>query len=87
VADRFTYTGSSTLGYPAYGDIEAGTMLIAEPGGSYAIRATEPGAPVPPGDGRWGAAQAPPPPASPPPPPPAAGAVAAVTGGTEGGEH
>jgi hypothetical protein len=55
-ADTFTYTGQSTLGYFSYADLDSGEMLVADPGGSYSIRAVEPGLPVPPGDGRWTAA-------------------------------
>lgn len=77
--DSFNYLGGSQLGYPAYADVETGTMLIADPGGRYKIRAVEPGHPVPPGDGRWAAP--PPPVIFSPPPAPAAAAPASVPGG------
>lgn len=48
----FNYLGLSTLGYPSYADTDTGRMLVADPGGSYGIRAIEDGA-VPPPDGRW----------------------------------
>jgi hypothetical protein len=57
VAGTFTYLGQGTLGYPSYADLETGTMLVAEPGQSYGIRAVEQGFPVPPGDGRWSASR------------------------------
>lgn len=66
-ADTYTFTGPSTLGYPSYADLETGTMLIADPGHSYGIRAVEEGFPVPPGDGRWATAAPPGPPPGPPP--------------------
>lgn len=84
--DSYNYLGASQLGYPAYADLDTGRMLVAEPGGTYGMRAVEAGLSVPPPDGRWGAPDGPPAPAifSPPPAP----ATAAETGGegTEGGE-
>jgi hypothetical protein len=56
VAGPFTYTGVSTLGYLSYADTGTGKMLVADPGGSYGIRAIDPGLAVPPPDGRWAAA-------------------------------
>jgi hypothetical protein len=55
VAGPFTYTGVSTLGYFSYADTGTGKMLVADPGGSYSIRAIDPGLAVPPPDGRWAA--------------------------------
>jgi len=72
VADSFNYLGTSQLGYPAYADTSTGTMLIADPGGSYGIRAVEEGLPIPPPDGRWAAPPGLPPVIFSPPPPPAA---------------
>lgn len=57
MAGTFTFLGAGTLGYPSYADTETGQMLVAQPGGSYGIRAVEQGFPVPPGDGRWGTAR------------------------------
>ena len=69
--DEYTYLGLTTLGYMDYADLATGKTLVAEPGGSYAIRPVEPGSPVPPGDGRWAApASGPPPRTAPPAPPP-----------------
>jgi len=73
-ADTYTFTGLGPLGYPSYVDTVTETMLIAQTGGTYGMRAVEPAFPVPPGDGRWSAA--PPAPAAPPPP---AAAKPAVT--------
>jgi hypothetical protein len=56
VPGPYSYLGLSTLGYPDFADLETGRMLVAEPGGSYGIRAIDGVAPVPPGDGRWGQA-------------------------------
>jgi hypothetical protein len=85
VADRFTFTGQSTLGYFSYADTDTGRMLVADPGGTYGIRATEAGLAVPPPDGRWTGAQAPASPSSlpstaPPKPP------VTVPASTEGNE-
>ena len=83
----YDYTGLSILGYPAYADTGTGKMLVAEPGGSYGIRAIDAGLAVPPPDGRWaeagsnGNGGAPPG----PPPPPSVPEVPAVTD-LEGGE-
>lgn len=53
----YKYLGYAVLGYPDYADAgdgdRAGKMLVAEPGGSYEIRAINDGAPVPPDDDRW----------------------------------
>ena len=70
-ADVYTFTGLGPTGYYAYTDLATEKMLIAEPGESYGIRATEEGFPVPPGDGRWVAA-------APPSPPPVAAKPAVV---------
>ncbi len=43
-------------------------MLVADPGGTYGIRATEQGLVVPPPDGRWTTAEAPAAPSWSPPP-------------------
>jgi len=53
VADTYTYLGSDVRGYFAYVDTDTDQMLVAEPGESYRMRATEEGFPVPPTDGRW----------------------------------
>ena len=71
MAERFSFTGLGPLGYPQYVDTAKDTMLIAESGGTYGIRSTEEGFPVPPADGRWTAVT----PAPPSPPPPARPAV------------
>ncbi len=68
----FAYLGKDTRGYVSYADTDTGQMLIADPGGSYGIRAVEQGLAVPPPDGRWAAPAAPPPAAIFSPPPPAA---------------
>lgn len=52
-ADTYTFNGLTTLGYFAYSDSDTGAMLVAEPGGTYRIRAVDEGTPVPPPDGRW----------------------------------
>lgn len=51
----YMFTGYATRGYPSYADLETGRMLIADPGGTYQMRAINPGLPVPPDDGRWDA--------------------------------
>jgi hypothetical protein len=79
-AQTFTFTGLGPLGYYNYVDTAKDTMLIAETGQTYGIRATEEGLAVPPGDGRWVAATPP----SPPPPAPAKPAVT-VPAAPEGG--
>ena len=85
MADRFSFTGLGPLGYPSYVDLSTDTMLIAETGGTYGMRAVEPAFPVPPGDGRWSAV-APAPAAPPGPPPPAAAKPAVpVPAASEGG--
>ncbi len=83
VADRFSFTGLGPLGYPSYVDLSTDTMLIAETGGTYGMRAVEPAFPVPPGDGRWTAARPVPP--GPPPPPVAAKQPVTVPAAPEGG--
>ena len=64
-ADVYQFTGLGPLGYYSYVDTATDKMLIAETGGTYGIRATEEGHPVPPGDGRWAAAAPPSPPPAP----------------------
>lgn len=54
------YLGSDHRFYLDYADAATGRTLEVAPGGSYDVRAREPGMPVPPADGRWA-------PASPPP--------------------
>ena len=71
-ADAYQFTGLGPLGYYSYVDTAKDTMLVAETGGTYGIRATEEGIPVPPGDGRWVTA-------APPAPSPPAAAKQAVT--------
>lgn len=56
------YLGHENRLYLQYADTATGRTLEVVPGGTYDVRAREPGMPVPPDDGRWG-------PASPPPPP------------------
>lgn len=53
MADTYAYLGDDERGYFAYVDTETETMLVAEPGKSYGIRATEVGYLIPPRDGRW----------------------------------
>jgi hypothetical protein len=65
-ADTYIYRGHATLGYPDYADRATGRMLIAEPGGTYQIRACADGLPMPPG-GPWEAVTPPPPPVAPVP--------------------
>ena len=73
-ADTYTFTGLGPLGYYSYVDTATDTMLIAETGGTFGMRAIEPAFPVPPADGRWTAAVPPsPPPAKPLVTAPAAG--------------
>jgi hypothetical protein len=56
VAGEFIFTGTETLTYSQYLDVQAGHTLVAQPGGEYEI---EPASgypyplPEPPGDGRW----------------------------------
>jgi hypothetical protein len=55
-SDLFVFTGHEPeYGYLRYGDADSGTMLVAQPGGTYRIRPCEEGLPVPPDDGRWAA--------------------------------
>ena len=56
MASQYTYTGYDSRGYFGYRDLETQRMLIAEPGGTYAIGAVNEGSPLPPGDGPWQAA-------------------------------
>ena len=49
----FVYTGSGTRSYMDYCDLATDRMLVAEPGGTYGMRATWDKLPVPPGDGFW----------------------------------
>lgn len=51
-AKRHKYVGSDERVYTQYGDADAGTTLVVQPGESYAITAPK-GLPVPPDDGRW----------------------------------
>jgi hypothetical protein len=66
VPGPFQYLGYAETGYPSFVDEGTGRMLVAEPGGSYAMRAVEEGIAVPPADGRWAPAAPPPAPAKPP---------------------
>lgn len=51
---RYRFTGQGPTGYFAYADLDGTSgMLVAEFGGEYALRALEPGLPVPPADGQW----------------------------------
>lgn len=63
-AVSYAYTGGVVMYYQDYLDVATGKMLVAEPGGSYVMVATDPARPVPPTDGRWAGA----PPVPPPPP-------------------
>ncbi len=54
--EAYTFTGHQRLGYFGYLDTESQKMLVADPGGSYAIKAVDAGLAVPPPDGRWEAA-------------------------------
>lgn len=56
MAAGFAYLGNQTMLYQGYLDEATGRMLIAGPGNSYEMSAVDPGLPVPPGDGRWQAA-------------------------------
>jgi hypothetical protein len=47
------YTGTELRSYMDYVNNATGQMLVAEPGGSYDIRATWDALPVPPADGFW----------------------------------
>lgn len=53
MADAYIYIGDGRRGYFAYVDTDTSEMLIAEPGGTYQMRAVNPNLPVPPEDGRW----------------------------------
>jgi hypothetical protein len=91
VPQAYAYTGTDRRGYLSYADLETQQTLIAEPGGTYGIRATEEGLAVPPQDGRWASAPDAPAPAPwlppPSPPPPAAETSTEDSGETpEGGE-
>ena len=59
--EAYNYTGYQTLGYPSFVDTSTDVMLVAEPGGTYGIRAVEEGLAVPPSDGRWEAVKSAPP--------------------------
>jgi hypothetical protein len=50
---RYRFTGLVTTGFFSYADLGTGSMLIAEPGKSYAMRATGEGLPVPPSGSQW----------------------------------
>lgn len=52
MADTYAYLGDDVRGYLSYVDTETDMTLVAEPGKSYGIRATE-GHQIPPNDGRW----------------------------------
>ena len=81
-----SFTGQSTLGYFSYADTDTGRMLVADPGGTYGIRATEQGLVVPPPDGRWTSAEAVDAPSwSPPPVPDLREYVAALRQPIDGG--
>ena len=54
-SDTFTFIGQQTTGWYRYRDAATGSMLVADPGGTYQIRPLEPDLPVPP-DGQWVAA-------------------------------
>lgn len=83
----YAYTGTDTRGYVSYADLDTGRMLVADPGGTYGMRAVEAGLAIPPPDGRWGPPDGPPAPAIFSPPPAPASAEETGTGeGTEGGE-
>ena len=84
--EAYKFTGTQTLGYFAYGDVSTGRMLVADPGGSYQIRACEEGLAVPPPDGRWVTAEAPSAPSWSPPPVPDLEPALTATTGTEGSE-
>jgi hypothetical protein len=59
----YTYTGANVAQYMQYADYATGKMLIAAPGGSYAMYAVQEGPlgtdgqptqlAIPPGDGNW----------------------------------
>ena len=92
------YLGSDQRFYLDYADAATGRTLEVAPGGTYDVRAREPGMPVPPPDGRWGPAQAEPPeltalvtepdpePGDPEPEPPQTSALPALPGTGDGGQ-
>lgn len=51
-SDFYTYTGQATQGWFRYRDAATGSMLVAEPGGTYQIVPLEFDLPVPPGN-QW----------------------------------
>lgn len=52
----YPYLGDSRRNYPQYRDLSTGTMLTADPGGSYGMEPVQGAGPVtvPPNDGLWG---------------------------------
>lgn len=52
-SDTFTFIGQATKGWFRYRDAVTGSMLVAEPGGTYQIQALEPDLPVPPEAQLW----------------------------------
>ena len=60
MAAAYPYLGGMELWYQGYLDTATGKMLIAQPGGTYSMFPVDPGLPVPPSDGRWGAPAVPP---------------------------
>jgi hypothetical protein len=50
------YLGHDERLYLGYSDAATGRTLKVTPGGTYDVRAREPGQSLPPGDGRWGPA-------------------------------
>jgi hypothetical protein len=56
----YPFLGNSTGIYPLLRDSSTGTVLVAEPGGSYDIEAAQGTGPVtvPPNDGLWGEPEA-----------------------------
>lgn len=55
---QYTYVDDQRRGYLSYLDATTQRMLIAEPGGTYAIWTLDPANEVPPPDGRWVTAEA-----------------------------
>lgn len=84
--EAFKFTGTQTLGYFSWTDLETQQMLVAEPGGTYRMRATEQGLAVPPPDGRWVTAEAPDAPSWSPPPVPDPEPALSVPAEPEGSE-
>lgn len=96
------YLGSDHRLYLDYADAATGRTLEVAPGGTYDVRAREPGMPVPPPDGRWGPAPEPaltalvtepaeaaasgPEPEDPEPAPPQTSALPALPGTGDGGQ-